>query len=185
MAKFLSIQGTSSDSGKSFLTMALCRIFADGGYKVAPFKAQNMSSNADIVDGLEMARAQSIQAMAARIKPDVRMNPILLKPMGNYISKVVLLGKEYATMHAKEYYNNFLSHAFNHVLDAIKELEDRYEIIIIEGAGSAIEINLREEDIANMKLAKKVNASVIITADIDRGGAFASMLGTLALLDEE
>ena len=184
MTKFLSIQGTSSDSGKSLLTMALCRIFADEGYKVAPFKAQNMSSNAHIIDGLEMAKAQSIQAIAARTKPDINMNPILLKPMGNYRSKVVLLGREYATMHAKEYYNS-IKDLFYHVVNAIRYLEQRYELIIIEGAGSAAEINLKGYDITNMQLAKIVNANTIITADIDRGGVFASMLGTLELLDDK
>lgn len=183
MTKFLSIQGTSSDSGKSLLTMALCRIFADEGYKVAPFKAQNMSSNVYIINGLEMAKAQALQAIAARTKPDVNMNPILLKPMGNYISKVILLGREHATMHAKEYYNNFINHALEYISDAINYLKESYDLIIIEGAGSTAEINLRDYDITNMRLSEMVNANTIITADIDRGGVFASMLGTLELMD--
>ncbi len=180
------IQGTSSDAGKSLLVMALCRIFADEGYRVAPFKAQNMSSNVDIIDGLEIARIQSLQAFAARTKPSVYMNPILLKPMGDYLSKVIVLGREYSIMHAKDYYQGFaITKGLECVKLSIRELADDYEIIVMEGAGSPAEINLQDYDIANMKLAEMFDVDTIIIADIERGGCFASMLGTLELIKQK
>ncbi|MEM2856394.1 MAG: cobyric acid synthase [Candidatus Nitrosocaldaceae archaeon] len=183
MTRFLMVQGTSSDAGKSILVMALCRIFADKGIKVAPFKAQNMSSNSEIIEGLEIAKAQYLQARAARTKASVEMNPILLKPLGNYLSKVILLGREYSILHAKDYYERFvLNYGLKHVLNAIERLSKEYELIVIEGAGSPAEINLQEYDIANMRLAEILSASVIIVSDIDRGGSFASMIGTLELI---
>jgi adenosylcobyric acid synthase len=182
MAKLLMVQGTSSSSGKSSLVTALCRILSDEGYSVTPFKAQNMSSNLYITkEGLEMAKAQAIQAVAARTDPSVYMNPILLKPMGDYVSRVVILGKMHGDMHAKEYYKFAVKNGVKYVMRALRKL-DKYDIIVIEGAGSPAEINLMEYDIANMKLAEMVNAPVLIVADIDRGGCFASMIGTLELL---
>ena len=187
MVKLLMIQGTSSNSGKSSLVAALCRIFSDEGYGVAPLKAQNMSSNLYITkDGLEMAKAQAIQAIASRTEPNVLMNPILLKPMGDYVSRVVLLGKVYRDMHAKYYYSKFvMKQGVKYVKQAFRKLSAQYDIIVIEGAGSPAEINLAPYDLANMKLAEMVNAPVIIVADIDRGGCFASMVGTMQLLKQK
>ena len=182
MVKFLMIQGTSSNAGKSSLVAAFCRILSDKGYKVAPLKAQNMSSNLYITkDGREMAKAQAIQAIAARTEPSVYMNPILLKPMGDYVSKVVLLGKVYRDMHARYYYHNFIQKGMQYVKKAINKLS-KYDVVVIEGAGSPVEINIADYDIANMKLAEMLNAPVLIVADIERGGCFASMVGTMQLL---
>jgi len=186
MTKFLMIQGTGSNVGKSLVTIGLCRIFANEGYKVAPFKAQNMSSYSTKIDnGLEIARIQSIQAFAARTKPNVYMNPILLKPLGDYTSKVFLLGKGHGIMHANEYYNNFIKTHWNDILLSIDKLTNDYDLIIIEGAGSPVEINMVNYDIANMKIAEVISANTIIVADIDKGGVFASMLGTLELLEDK
>ncbi len=187
MVKLLMVQGTSSNSGKSSLVAALCRIFSDEGYRVAPLKAQNMSSNLYITkDGLEMAKAQAIQAIASRTEPSVYMNPILLKPMGDYVSRVVLLGKVYRDMHAKYYYSKFLmKDGIKYVKRAIRKLSSQYDLIVIEGAGSPAEINLAEYDLANMKLAEMVNTPVVIVADIDRGGCFAIMVGTMQLLKQK
>lgn len=181
------IQGTSSGAGKSTIVMGLCRIFSDLGYRVAPFKAQNMSSNIHIItkksESEEIAQAQAIQAAACRKRPDVKMNPILLKPLGNYRSRVILNGKFYSEMHAKEYYETFtLQKGFQIVIDALENLRIENQIVLIEGAGSPAEINISKYDIANMLLAKKVDAPVIIVTDIERGGCFASIVGTLKLL---
>jgi len=183
MVKFLMIQGTSSNAGKSSLVAAFCRILSDAGYSVAPFKAQNMSSNLYIMeDGREMAKAQAIQAIAARTEPDPCMNPILLKPMGDYVSRVVLLGKTYRDMHAKYYYSKFvLKRGLQSVKKAIEKLS-KYDVVVIEGAGSPAEINVADYDIANMKLAEMLDAPVLIVADIERGGCFASIVGTMQLL---
>lgn len=183
MTKFLMVQGTSSDAGKSSLVAALCRILSDKGYRVAPLKAQNMSSNLYITkDGLEMAKAQAIQAIAARTEPSVYMNPILLKPMGDYVSRVVLQGKVYRDMHAKYYYNNFaIQRGMQYVKNAIKKLS-KYDVVVIEGAGSPAEINIMDHDIANMRIAEMLNAPVLIVADIERGGCFSSIVGTMELL---
>lgn len=178
------VQGTSSYAGKTFLVMALCRIFAKRGYSVAPFKAQNTSLNSYVTkDGGEIARAQALQAMAAGIEPTVEMNPILLKPKGDHTSQVVVNGKPYADFEAWSYYEEFaLSEGLPIARDAFDKLQDEYELIIIEGAGSPAEINLYHHDIANMRVAEMADASVILAADIDRGGVFASIYGTLALL---
>jgi adenosylcobyric acid synthase len=181
----LMIQGTSSGSGKSTIVTALCRIFADKGYNVAPFKAQNMSSYSYMVSetSRSIAMAQAIQAVASRKEPDVRMNPILLKPLGNYRSSIILNGIFYSEMYAKEYYKTFvLQKGFPIILNSLKSLRRENDIIIIEGAGSPAEINISKYDVANMLLAEKIRAPVIITADIERGGCFASMIGTLKLL---
>jgi adenosylcobyric acid synthase len=183
-AKLVMVQGTSSGSGKSTIAIGLCRLFSDRGYKVAPFKAQNMSSNFFVAaGGAKMAQVQAIQAVAARREPDPKMNPILLKPLGEYRSSVFLNGRFYSEMHAKEYYEKFvLQQGFSTALKALDSLRDENDIVVIEGAGSPSEINIAKYDIANMLLAQKVSAPVIIVADIERGGCFASIVGTMQLL---
>ncbi len=186
-AGVLMVQGTSSFAGKSFLVMALCRVFARRGYRVAPFKAQNTSLNSYVTPGgEEIARAQALQAFAARIEPEVEMNPILVKPMGDSRAQVVLFGKPYKNLEAMSYYSEFaLGEGIKAVKEALDRLKKRYEIIIIEGAGSPAEINLYHQDIANMRVAELAEAPVILIADIDRGGVFASIYGTLMLLPEQ
>lgn len=178
------IQGTSSGVGKSTIVIALCRILADAGYRVSPFKAQNMSSNFfATATGAKIARVQAVQAISARREPDYRMNPILLKPLGNYRSMVFLEGRPYSEMHAKEYYESFvMKQGFPSVLKALDSLRRENDVIVVEGAGSPAEINIAKYDIANMLLAEKVGIPVIIVADIERGGCFASIVGTMALL---
>lgn len=185
MAKVIMVQGTMSNAGKSIITAGLCRIFKEDGYKVAPFKAQNMALNSFITkDGLEMGRAQVVQAEASGIEPSVYMNPILLKPTNDKASQVIVNGEVWKNLSAKEYYAN------KHVLvpeieKAYKKLDEEYDIIVMEGAGSPAEINLKDNDIVNMFMAKLVNAPVLLVGDIDRGGVFASLVGTLTLFDEE
>jgi adenosylcobyric acid synthase len=183
-ARVLMIQGTSSGAGKSTVVIGLCRILSDAGYKVSPFKSQNMSSNFFLTgNGARIARIQAIQAMSARQEPDPRMNPILLKPLGEYRSTVYLNGKFYAEMHAKEYYESFvLRQGFPMALEALDSLRKDNDVVVVEGAGSPAEINIARYDIANMLLAQKILAPVIIVADIERGGCFASIVGTMALL---
>jgi len=183
-AKLIMVQGTSSGAGKSTVTIGLCRLLSDRSYKVAPFKAQNMSSNFfATVGGAKLAQVQAIQAVAARKEPDPRMNPILLKPLGEYRSMVFLNGRFYSEMHAKEYYEKFvMQQGFMTALKALDALRNENDIIVIEGAGSPSEINIAKYDIANMLLAQKVGAPVIIVADIERGGCFASIVGTMQLL---
>lgn len=186
MTKYIMFQGTSSHVGKSILTAALCRIFFREGKKVAPFKAQNMALNSFVTaDGLEMGRAQVAQAEAANIPPAVEMNPVLLKPTGNSTSQVIICGKPVGVMSAAEYHKNFALKAFDAVKDALKKLSADFDTIVIEGAGSPAEINLKSHDIVNMRVAKYLNAPVILVADIDRGGALASIVGTLELLDDD
>ena len=183
-AKLIMVQGTSSGAGKSTIVIGLCRLLADKGHRVAPFKAQNMSSNFfATASGSKMAQVQAIQAVAARKEPDPRMNPILLKPLGEYRSMVFLNGRFYSEMHAKEYYEKFvLQQGFSMALKALDGLRKENDVIVIEGAGSPAELNIAKYDIANMLLAQKVNAPVIIVADIERGGCFASIVGTMQLL---
>ena len=183
-AKLIMIQGTSSGAGKSTIAVGLCRLFSDRGYKVAPFKAQNMSSNFfTTLGGSKMALVQAIQAVAARKEPDPRMNPILLKPLGEYRSMVFLNGRFYSEMYAREYYEKFvIQQGFTMVLKALDSLRSENDIVVIEGAGSPSEINIAKYDIANMLLAQEVAAPVIIVADIERGGCFASIVGTAQLL---
>jgi adenosylcobyric acid synthase len=183
-AKLIMIQGTTSGAGKSTIAIGLCRLFSDQGYKVAPFKAQNMSSNFFTTSsGSRMALVQAIQAVAARKEPDPRMNPILLKPLGDYRSTVFLNGRFYSEMYAREYYEKFvIQQGFTMVLKALDSLRSENDVIVIEGAGSPSEINIAKYDIANMLLAQKVAAPVIIVADIERGGCFASIVGTSQLL---
>jgi adenosylcobyric acid synthase len=183
----LMIQGTSSGAGKSTTVMALCRIFSNMGYKVCPFKAQNMTSNFyDLKENnsvKEMARIQAVQAIAARVRPDIRMNPILLRPLRNNVSEIILGGLKNLRMSADEYYNNFvLQKGFPKVLQDVESLRKEYDLVLIEGAGSPAEINLSKYDIANMILAEKINSKVLLVADIERGGCFAAIVGTIKLL---
>ena len=184
MAKCIMIQGTCSNAGKSVIAGGLCRIFRQDGYRVAPFKSQNMALNSYITrDGFEMGRAQVMQAECAGIAPDVRMNPILLKPTSDEGSQVIVNGVSIGNMRAQEYYK-FKNTRADEVKKAYDSLAAEYDIIVIEGAGSPAEINLRENDIVNMGLAEMVDAPVLIVGDIDRGGVFASLYGTVALLSE-
>ena len=185
MTKVIMVQGTMSNSGKSFLVAGLCRMLKRKGFKVAPFKSQNMALNSYITeDGMEMGRAQVMQAEAAGIKPSVEMNPILLKPTSNTGSQVILNGKVHGNMGASEYYKN-KKKFIPYILEAYNKLCESYDVIVIEGAGSPAEINLNENDIVNMGLAKLVDAPVLLVADIDRGGVFASVYGTVALMDDD
>ena len=185
MAKNIMIQGTMSNAGKSLLCAGLCRIFRQDGYRVAPFKSQNMALNSFITaDGGEMGRAQVVQAEAAGIAPDVRMNPILLKPTTDVGSQVIVNGVVQGNMRAMEYYRRKREFV-PAVLEAYNSLAAENDIIVIEGAGSPAEINLKQEDIVNMGLAKLVDAPVLLVGDIDRGGVFAQLYGTVALLEPE
>ena len=180
------IQGTSSGAGKTILVTALCRIFSDLGYSVSPFKAQNMSNYSYSTKDFEISRAQAIQAIAARTTISPYQNPILLKPLGNYKSSVFVNGKYYKKMHANDYYKKFTNKiGLKHVLESYKKLQQNYDIIIIEGAGSPAEINLQRYDISNMKIAEKTNSPVILITDIERGGSFASLVGTMELLEKK
>ncbi len=184
MAKNLMIQGTMSNVGKSLITAALCRIFRRNGYRTAPFKSQNMALNSFITkDGLEMGRAQVVQAEAAGILPDVRMNPILLKPTTDVGSQVIVKGKALGNMDARTYYKK-KREFIPVIMEAYNSLAAEYDVIVIEGAGSPAEINLKQEDIVNMGLAEMVDAPVLLVGDIDRGGVFAQLFGTIALLEE-
>lgn len=185
MAKAIMVQGTTSNAGKSFLTAGLCRVFRQDGYRVAPFKSQNMALNSFITaEGLEMGRAQVMQAEAAGIAPSVRMNPILLKPNDDTGSQVIVNGEVLGNMGAAEYFR-YKKNLIPEVMRAYRSLADEYDIIVLEGAGSPAEINLKRGDIVNMGMAKLAGAPVLICGDIDRGGVFASLYGTLALLEED
>lgn len=185
MAKNIMIQGTMSNAGKSLLCAGLCRVFKQDGYRVAPFKSQNMALNSFITaDGGEMGRAQVVQAEASGIAPDVRMNPILLKPTTDVGSQVIVNGKVKGNMRAMEYYRRKREFVPD-VMASYNSLASEYDIIVIEGAGSPAEINLKQEDIVNMGFAKMVDAPVLLVGDIDRGGVFAQLYGTVALLEAE
>lgn len=185
MAKVIMIQGTMSGAGKSLLVAGLCRVFRQDGYRVAPFKSQNMALNSYITtEGLEMGRAQVMQAEAAGIAPMVCMNPILLKPVGYTGSQVIANGEVMGNMSAREYFA-YKQQLIPDIKKAFHRLEEFSDIIVIEGAGSPAEINLRQNDIVNMGLAKMVDAPVLLVGDIDRGGVFAQLLGTLMLLAED
>jgi adenosylcobyric acid synthase len=184
-ARSIMVQGTMSGAGKSLLVAGLARVFAQDGYKVAPFKSQNMALNSAITaDGFEMGRAQVVQAEAAGIEPEVAMNPILLKPTTDTGSQVIVNGKPLGTMAARDYF------AFKHelvpdIMQAYNDLSSRFDIIVLEGAGSPAEINLKDDDIVNMGMAKMAGAPVLLAGDIDRGGVFAQLMGTLMLLDDD
>ena len=183
--KCIMVQGTMSDAGKSVVCAALCRIFKQDGYSVAPFKSQNMALNSYITrDGFEMGRAQVMQAEAAGIEPDVRMNPVLLKPSSDTGSQVIVLGEIRDEMSAMEYHH-YKQKLLPEVRKAFDELAADHDIIVIEGAGSPAEINLAENDIVNMGLARYLNAPVLLVGDIDRGGVFAQLFGTAELMEKE
>ena len=185
MAKTIMIQGTCSNAGKSLLAAGICRILKEDGYRVAPFKAQNMALNSFITkDGLEMGRAQVMQAEACRIEPDCRMNPILLKPTSDEGSQVIICGEVYGNLSARDYYRK--KDIFREsVKEAFDSLAKEYDVIVIEGAGSPAEINLKENDLVNMGMAEMADAPVLLAGDIDRGGVFASLAGTMLLFDEK
>ena len=181
-AKCIMVQGTMSGAGKSLLCAALCRIFKQDGLRAAPFKSQNMALNSAVTrDGLEMGRAQYMQAEAAGIEPDVRMNPVLLKPSSDTGSQVIVNGEIRGQMSAREYFA-YKKQLIPEILAAYESLAKEYDVIVIEGAGSPAEINLRQDDIVNMGLAELVNAPVLLAGDIDRGGVFAQLYGTAALV---
>ncbi|CAH0166505.1 Cobyric acid synthase [Peribacillus sp. Bi96] len=185
-ARSIMIQGTSSDVGKSLICTAFCRVFSNKGFRVVPFKSQNMALNSYVtLDGGEIGRAQGVQAEAARITATTDMNPILLKPKQDMVSEVIVHGKHFLDMNAKSYRNQFVQEAMPIIRKSVEKLQDEYDIIVLEGAGSPAEINLKDRDIANMRMAKLADAAVILVADIDRGGVFASIIGTLALLDQD
>ena len=185
MKKTIMIQGTMSNVGKSLTVAGLCRVFRQDGYSVAPFKSQNMSLNSFITDeGLEMSRAQAVQAEAAGIAPSVFMNPILLKPISDMGSQVIVNGESRGNMKAIEYFA-YKKTLIPEIMRSFENLKERYDIIVIEGAGSPAEINLKQNDIVNMGLAKMTDASVLLVGDIDRGGVFAQLVGTLILLDDD
>lgn len=177
------IQGTASSAGKSFMSAALCRIFSDDGYSVCPFKSQNMSLNSYVtMEGLEMGRAQVLQAQAARIEPSVYMNPILLKPTSDQKSQVIIKGRPYMNMDAVQYFA-FKPDLKDMINEIYHELEKKFGLVVIEGAGSPAEINLKDNDIVNMGMAEIADSPVLLVSDIDKGGVFASIYGTVMLLD--
>ena len=184
-AKPIMIQGTMSNAGKSLLAAGLCRVLSQDGLRVTPFKSQNMALNSFVTkDGLEMGRAQVVQAQAAGVEPDVRMNPILLKPSSDVGSQVIVNGEVRGQMKASEYFRT-KRQLVPDILKAYDSLAEEADVIVIEGAGSPAEINLKSEDIVNMGLAEMVDAPVILVGDIDRGGVFAQLYGTVALQSEE
>lgn len=185
MGKAIMFQGTASNVGKSLVAAAFCRIFYQDGHKVIPFKSQNMALNSYVTkEGLEMGRAQVFQAEAAGLLPSVKMNPILLKPHTNQKSQVIINGKVYGNMDPQEYYE-FTPQLLNIIKKAYDEISSHYDIVVIEGAGSPAEINLKDNDIVNMGMAKMADAPVILIGDIDKGGVFASLVGTIMLLSKE
>ena len=185
VAKAIMIQGTMSNAGKSIIAAALCRIFKQDGFKAAPFKSQNMALNSYITDeGLEMGRAQVVQAEAAGVKPSVLMNPILLKPTNDKGSQIIVNGEVQGDMNAVDYFK-YKKKLVPDIIKAYNKLSEMYDIIVIEGAGSPAEKNLKQDDIVNMGMAKMADAPVLLVGDIDRGGVFAQLYGTVMLLDDE
>ncbi|CAM3724057.1 cobyric acid synthase [Mesobacillus zeae] len=182
--KGIMIQGTGSDVGKSLIATAVCRAFSNEGVRTAPFKSQNMSNNSYVtIDGKEIGRAQGIQAEAARTEATVWMNPILLKPRSDSQSEVVLLGRAEQTLSGRGYRNSFYERGLETIREALHQLENNYEVIVMEGAGSPVEINLKDRELVNMKVAEMADVPVVLVADIDRGGVFASIVGTLELFE--
>ncbi len=185
MAYKIMVQGTMSNAGKSLVVTGLARLFAREGYNVAPFKSQNMALNSYITkDGFEIGRAQAVQAEAAGVLPEVYMNPVLLKPVSDMGSQVIVNGKAVCNMKAKDYFQ-YKTKLIPDIMAAFNYLDNKFDIVIIEGAGSPAEINLKENDIVNMGLAKMTDAPVLLVGDIDRGGVFAQVYGTVALLEED
>jgi adenosylcobyric acid synthase len=184
--KAIMVVGTTSHAGKSFLTSALCRFLAQQGWRVAPFKAQNMSLNAYVTaSGGEIGIAQATQAWAAGVTPLVEMNPILLKPQGDMTSQVIMKGKVIGTTTASEYYEKYFALGWHHIQECLARLALEFDLLVCEGAGSPAEINLKHRDLTNMRIATYLNAPTILVVDIDRGGSFAHVVGTLALLEPE
>lgn len=184
--KAIMVQGTASDVGKSVICTALCRILANDGLRVAPFKSQNMALNSYITeDGGEIGRAQGVQAEAARTIATTDMNPVLLKPKGEMVSEVIVHGKHFTNTDAVTYREQLVEMLMPKVRESLSRLSASYDVLVLEGAGSPAEINLKQRDIANMRMAHETDAAVILVADIERGGVFASLVGTLMLLDEE
>ncbi|WP_449619624.1 cobyric acid synthase [Robertmurraya sp. Marseille-Q9965] len=184
--KGVMIQGTASDVGKSLIVTALCRLFALEGKKVTPFKSQNMSNNSYVtIDGKEIGRAQGIQAEAAKTEATVWMNPILLKPRSDMQSEVVLFGKAVETLSGRGYREHFYEKGLKVIEESLQHLKESYEVVVIEGAGSPVEINLRDRELVNMRVAEIADVPVVLVSDIDRGGVFASVVGTLELLDPD
>ena len=185
MAACIMIQGTMSNAGKSLIAAGLCRVFAQDGYRVAPFKSQNMALNSYVTEeGLEMGRAQAVQAEACGIVPSVKMNPVLLKPTTDMGSQVIVNGRVRANMKAADYFRH-KKELIPEIMAAYRSLEEEYEIIVLEGAGSPAEINLKEDDIVNMGMAELAGAPVLLVGDIDRGGVFAQLAGTVMLLEKK
>ncbi len=179
------IQGTASDVGKSLLTTALCRLLANDGFHVAPFKSQNMSNNTYTTkDGKKISKAQALQAEAAKVEPSVWMSPIVLIPKTEVEAEVIMLGKSREISSGKAYRENFYEQGLRVIQQSLDILDEQYEIIVMEGAGSPVEVNLKDKELVNMKVAELADVPVILVADIDRGGVFASIVGTLALLTE-
>ncbi|MBQ9595887.1 MAG: cobyric acid synthase [Synergistaceae bacterium] len=181
------IQGTSSDSGKSFIVTGLCRLLSDRGVKVCPFKSQNMSNNSYITpEGLELSTAQAVQAQAARLTPEVYMNPILLKPMHEKSSQIILNGQVFHRTAESRNYREFAEHeGICAVREALKYISKHFDAVIIEGAGSPAEINLNAHEIVNMRIAREADTPVILVSDVDRGGSLAAVVGTLELLFQD
>ena len=185
MTKCIMVQGTSSNAGKSMLVAALCRIYKNRGYNVAPFKSQNMSLNSYTTkENGEIGIAQMLQAEAAMIEPSIHMNPVLLKPKGDFTSNVIIQGKSIGDMNFYDYQHKYHDTAFNAIKESFEILSEKHDVIIIEGAGSPAEINMRDQDIANMEIAHLADANVILIADIEMGGVFAAIAGTYVLLDD-
>ena len=178
------IQGCSSDAGKSYIATALCRVLADMGYDVSPFKSQNMANNSYVTwDGGEIGRAQGVQAEAARVRPETYMNPILLKPQQESGSEVVLFGQVFKSMPGRDYHANFtMNEGLQAMRRALALIEQKHDMIVIEGAGSPAEVNLNAKEIVNMRVAREADVPVLLVVDINRGGSFAAIVGTLQLL---
>ncbi|MFN2363536.1 MAG: cobyric acid synthase [Halarsenatibacteraceae bacterium] len=183
MAKTLMFQGTASDVGKTLFTLAICRIYSQQGLKTAPFKSQNMAADSFITEsGSEIAIAQALQAEAASSQPDVSMNPILMKPRGDNISEIFIEGQSVGLMTAKEYYSK-KDKLLKAIEKSLSKLKENYQLIVLEGGGNPAEVNLKDKDLVNMKAAELADAPVILIADIERGGVFGSIIGTLELLE--